>query len=69
MQFLNLHWEDGRASCAPLLDGLTWDGLGPTLTSESAGSEFSDAERARNRSSAKVRWADMADAHDGAQSL
>eukprot|EP00969_Alexandrium_andersonii_P202082 8929767-Alexandrium_andersonii.AAC.1 len=25
MQFLNLRWEDGRAACAPLLDGFSWD--------------------------------------------
>ena len=30
MQFVNLHWEDGRAECAPRLDGFSWDRLGPS---------------------------------------
>eukprot|EP00969_Alexandrium_andersonii_P044506 1953547-Alexandrium_andersonii.AAC.1 len=66
MQFINLRWEDGRASCAPLLGGFSWDGLGPKLVSEPAGSEHADVKRARDRSSAKGQWADMTDARDGA---
>eukprot|EP00969_Alexandrium_andersonii_P345487 15271120-Alexandrium_andersonii.AAC.1 len=66
MQFINLRWEDGRASCAPLLDGLSWDKLGPRLDLEPVGPEHSDARSARrsNRAGVKVEWADMADAHD-----
>eukprot|EP00969_Alexandrium_andersonii_P100070 4413818-Alexandrium_andersonii.AAC.1 len=24
LEFINLHWEDGRAACAPALDGFSW---------------------------------------------
>eukprot|EP00969_Alexandrium_andersonii_P291146 12870305-Alexandrium_andersonii.AAC.1 len=69
MQFITLRWEDGRASCAPLLGGFSWGGLGPKLYSEPAGPEHSDARPARrgNRTGAKVQRADMADAHGEAQ--
>eukprot|EP00969_Alexandrium_andersonii_P214345 9465553-Alexandrium_andersonii.AAC.1 len=30
VQFVNLHWEDGRTACAPRLDGFRWDQLGPS---------------------------------------
>eukprot|EP00969_Alexandrium_andersonii_P165934 7333055-Alexandrium_andersonii.AAC.1 len=69
MQFINLRWEDGRASCAPLLGGFSWDGQGPKLDSESAGPEHSDAMPARrnNRTGARVRWADVIDFRDEPQ--
>eukprot|EP00969_Alexandrium_andersonii_P266856 11793506-Alexandrium_andersonii.AAC.1 len=29
LRFVNLRWEDGQASRAPLLDGFSWDMLRP----------------------------------------
>eukprot|EP00969_Alexandrium_andersonii_P063593 2800334-Alexandrium_andersonii.AAC.1 len=46
LQFINLHWEDGRASCAPLLDGFSWDELDRKCVAGSAESECSDGQRA-----------------------
>eukprot|EP00969_Alexandrium_andersonii_P367788 15471442-Alexandrium_andersonii.AAC.1 len=66
MKFTSLRWEDGRASCAPLLYGFSWDGLGSKLAPEPVGSEYPDAKPA-HRSNARVRWTDMTEAHDGAQ--
>eukprot|EP00969_Alexandrium_andersonii_P295688 13070628-Alexandrium_andersonii.AAC.1 len=43
LQFVNLHWEDGRASCAPLLDGFNWDTLCPDGVSLGCGSVTTDA--------------------------
>eukprot|EP00969_Alexandrium_andersonii_P173752 7681484-Alexandrium_andersonii.AAC.1 len=38
LQFIKLHWEDGRPSRAPLLDGLSWGMLRPDGGSSGRGS-------------------------------
>eukprot|EP00969_Alexandrium_andersonii_P199828 8826479-Alexandrium_andersonii.AAC.1 len=52
LEFINLHWEGGRAACDPALDGLSWDMLGPKLDSRSGGSANGGVEPAHRDSSA-----------------
>eukprot|EP00969_Alexandrium_andersonii_P254441 11245454-Alexandrium_andersonii.AAC.1 len=47
MQFVNLHWEDGRAACVPRLDGFSWDQLGPSVKSPGVRSAPADADNPR----------------------
>eukprot|EP00969_Alexandrium_andersonii_P001183 53525-Alexandrium_andersonii.AAC.1 len=50
---LGVRWEGGRAESAPLLDGFSWDKLGPNGGSPGSGpaSAGATSSRAENRSS------------------
>eukprot|EP00969_Alexandrium_andersonii_P070180 3097516-Alexandrium_andersonii.AAC.1 len=44
LEFIHLRWEDGRAACAPALDGFSWGMLSPKLGSRSGRPESSGAD-------------------------
>eukprot|EP00969_Alexandrium_andersonii_P318007 14047325-Alexandrium_andersonii.AAC.1 len=67
MQFANLHWEDGRAECAPRLDGFSWDRLGPSVRAPGSGPALAGAgvpaaaEHSEGKARRHVSWAESAD--------
>eukprot|EP00969_Alexandrium_andersonii_P137070 6063678-Alexandrium_andersonii.AAC.1 len=70
MSALGVRWEGGRAESAPLLDGFSWDELGPSSGFAGSGPAPAGApsSRAETRSNqARVSWADAVDAHDETQ--
>eukprot|EP00969_Alexandrium_andersonii_P303110 13398410-Alexandrium_andersonii.AAC.1 len=63
---LGVHWEGGRAASAPLLDGFSWDRLGPNCGSPESGPVSTDAAAPRvetRTEQPKVSWAEVSDAH------
>eukprot|EP00969_Alexandrium_andersonii_P159936 7067316-Alexandrium_andersonii.AAC.1 len=67
MLFVNLHWEDGRAECAPRLDGFDWDQLGPSVRAPGSGSALAGAgapavvTQSEGKAGRHVSWAESAD--------